>query len=110
MPENDVTEAVKILVKEFIPLKINDLQEWERNPEQWVNDEDAENDQWEYELRVRACPIVIVAYTELCSHVVNGYCSLSPINIASLSYPYLWILSGTWQVRIVWFLTTIRPS
>jgi hypothetical protein len=56
MPENDVTEAVKILVKEFIPLKVNDLQEWQRNPEQWVNDEDSENDQWEYELRVRVQP------------------------------------------------------
>jgi hypothetical protein len=52
MPANDVQEAVKILVTQFIPLKMTDLQEWEQNPEQWVNEEDAENDQWEYELRV----------------------------------------------------------
>jgi hypothetical protein len=52
MPDDQVKEAVKVLVTQFIPLKMNDLQEWENNPEQWVNEEDAENDQWEYELRV----------------------------------------------------------
>jgi hypothetical protein len=52
MPASDVQEAVKILVTQFIPLKMTDLQEWEQNPEQWVNEEDNENDQWEYELRV----------------------------------------------------------
>jgi hypothetical protein len=52
MPENDVKEAVRILVQQFIPLKVNDLQEWEENPEQWVNEEETDNDQWEFELRV----------------------------------------------------------
>jgi hypothetical protein len=55
MPEADVKEAVRILVQQFIPLKVDDLKEWENNPEQWINEEDAENDQWEYELRVSVC-------------------------------------------------------
>lgn len=30
-----------------------DLEGWMEDPEEWVNLEDKENEQWEYELRVR---------------------------------------------------------
>ena len=36
----------------FIPLNPTDLEEWMADPEEWVNAEEKENDQWEYELRV----------------------------------------------------------
>ncbi len=44
---------MKILVTRFIPLNPSDLEEWMSDPEEWVNAEEKENDQWEYELRVR---------------------------------------------------------
>lgn len=44
---------MKILVTRFIPLKSDDLEAWSSDPEEWVNSEDKDNDQWEYELRVR---------------------------------------------------------
>ncbi|KAI0719492.1 ARM repeat-containing protein [Cerioporus squamosus] len=46
-----VEDAVKILVTRFIPLNPTDLEEWMSDPEEWVNAEEKENDQWEYELR-----------------------------------------------------------
>ncbi|TBU32713.1 ARM repeat-containing protein [Dichomitus squalens] len=46
-----VEDAVKILVTRFIPLNPTDLEEWMADPEEWVNTEEKENDQWEYELR-----------------------------------------------------------
>ncbi|CDO76254.1 hypothetical protein BN946_scf184470.g12 [Trametes cinnabarina] len=46
-----VEDAVKILVTRFIPLNPSDLEGWMEDPEEWVNSEEKENDQWEYELR-----------------------------------------------------------
>jgi hypothetical protein len=37
-------------------LNPSDLENWMADPEEWVNLEDKENDQWEYEIRV--CPVV----------------------------------------------------
>jgi hypothetical protein len=48
-----VEDAVRLLVTRFIPLKPADLEGWMSDPEEWVDLEDKENDQWEYELRVR---------------------------------------------------------
>jgi hypothetical protein len=47
-----VEDAVKLLVTRFIPLEEADLQGWEADPEEWVNLEEKDNEQWEYELRV----------------------------------------------------------
>ncbi|KAI0638247.1 ARM repeat-containing protein [Trametes polyzona] len=46
-----VEDAVKILVTRFIPLNPSDLEGWMEDPEEWVNSEEKENDQWEYEIR-----------------------------------------------------------
>lgn len=48
-----VEDAVRLLVTRFIPLSLADLEGWMSDPEEWVNLEDKENNQWEYELRVR---------------------------------------------------------
>jgi hypothetical protein len=48
-----VEDAIKLLVAQFIPLKPADLEEWMEDPEEWINSEEKENAQWEYELRVR---------------------------------------------------------
>lgn len=37
-------------------LNTGDLESWMADPEEWVNLEDKENDQWEYEIRVRLKP------------------------------------------------------
>lgn len=47
-----VEDAVKLLVTRFIPLDPSDLEEWMSDPEEWVNLEEKDNEQWEYELRV----------------------------------------------------------
>ncbi|THH02435.1 hypothetical protein EW026_g424 [Hermanssonia centrifuga] len=46
-----VEDAVRLLVTRFIPLDPSDLEEWMSDPEEWVNLEEKENEQWEYELR-----------------------------------------------------------
>lgn len=50
-----VEEAVKMLVTRFIPLNPSDLEEWMSDPEEWVNIEERDNEQWEYEIRVSLC-------------------------------------------------------
>lgn len=47
-----VENAVKALISRFMPLNPSDLETWMNDPEEWVNLEDQENDQWEYEIRV----------------------------------------------------------
>jgi hypothetical protein len=39
-----------------MPLNPSDLENWINDPEEWVNLEDQENDQWEYEIRVWLFP------------------------------------------------------
>ncbi|KIJ20291.1 hypothetical protein PAXINDRAFT_166384 [Paxillus involutus ATCC 200175] len=46
-----VEDAVRLLVSRFIPLNPSDLEGWVADPEEWVNEEDKESEQWEYELR-----------------------------------------------------------
>lgn len=44
--------AVRLLITRFMSLNPSDLENWMADPEEWVNLEDKENDQWEYEIRV----------------------------------------------------------
>lgn len=44
--------AVRLLVTRFIPLTQQDLERWEMDVEEWMNQEENEDEQWEYELRV----------------------------------------------------------
>lgn len=45
---------MRLLVTRFIPLNLSDLEGWQADPEEWVNLEDKENEQWEFEIRVCA--------------------------------------------------------
>lgn len=47
-----VENAVRFLVTRFMPLNPHDLESWSNDPEEWVNAEDKENEQWEFEIRV----------------------------------------------------------
>ena len=44
--------AVRLLVTRFIPLTPTDLEKWEMDVEEWMNQEENDDEQWEYELRV----------------------------------------------------------
>lgn len=48
-----VQTAAQLLITRFMPLNPLDLENWLADPEEWLNLEDKENDQWEYEIRVR---------------------------------------------------------
>ncbi|KAI0307271.1 ARM repeat-containing protein [Multifurca ochricompacta] len=46
-----VETAVTFLVTRFMPLNPNDLEGWMANPEEWVNAEDKDDEQWQFEIR-----------------------------------------------------------
>jgi hypothetical protein len=75
LSQNFVETAVTFLVTRFMPLNPNDLEGWMANPEEWVNTEDKDDEQWQFELRVslRMSPICVflrqaVAMCGACSH------------------------------------------
>src|SRR5262245_39618942 len=49
LSQSFVENAVQLLVTCFIPLNASDLEGWMNDPEEWINVEDQENDQWEYQ-------------------------------------------------------------
>ncbi|KAK7470477.1 hypothetical protein VKT23_001903 [Stygiomarasmius scandens] len=51
MSREFIEQSIQILVTRFLPLNTKDLTGWMEDPEEWVNVEDKESDQWEYELR-----------------------------------------------------------
>ncbi|KAF9008940.1 armadillo-type protein [Cyathus striatus] len=51
LSEEFVQNAVHLLITRFMPLNPKDLDNWISDPEEWVNLEDKENDQWEFEIR-----------------------------------------------------------
>lgn len=54
-----VENAVRLLITRFMSLNPSDLENWMADPEEWLNLEDRENDQWEYE--IRACFVIFFA-------------------------------------------------
>lgn len=54
-----VEGAVQVLVTRFIPLTPKDLERWEMDVEEWMNQEENEDEQWEYELRVCASSLYL---------------------------------------------------
>ncbi|KAJ3710388.1 ran binding protein 11 [Lentinula raphanica] len=48
---NFIENAVKIIVTRLLPLTKDDLEGLEQDPEEWINTEEQETQQWEYELR-----------------------------------------------------------
>ncbi|KAG7449051.1 ARM repeat-containing protein [Guyanagaster necrorhizus] len=46
-----VENAVTLIVGRFLPLNLKDLESWIANPEEWVNIDEKESEQWEFEIR-----------------------------------------------------------
>ncbi|GAA5866359.1 hypothetical protein JCM3774_006631 [Rhodotorula dairenensis] len=44
-----VQQFAEVLITRMLPLRQEDLQKWEQDPEEWMNEE--EQDRWEYDLR-----------------------------------------------------------
>ncbi len=63
-----------------MPLNPSDLENWLADPEEWLNLEDKENDQWEFEIRVGKLLDIIhrtiddsfrVALQRTCSYAID---------------------------------------
>ena len=52
LSQDFVETAVTFLVTRFMPLNPKDLEGWMANPEEWVNAEDKDDEQWQFEIRV----------------------------------------------------------
>lgn len=48
-----IEDAVQSLISKFLPLNPKDLDSWQNDPEEWLSAEDRDEEQWEFELRVR---------------------------------------------------------
>ncbi|KAJ3517980.1 hypothetical protein NLJ89_g157 [Agrocybe chaxingu] len=70
LSQDFVENAVRLLVTRFMPLNTADLENWMADPEEWVNLEDKENDQWEYELRACAERVLMQLCNQFPSFVV----------------------------------------
>jgi len=75
LSQDFVETAVTFLVTRFMPLLPNDLEGWMANPEEWVNTEDKDDEQWQFELRVslKMPPLCVflkesIAMCRTCSH------------------------------------------
>ncbi|KAH9062811.1 ARM repeat-containing protein [Lactarius vividus] len=51
LPQDFVETAITFLVTRFMPLNPNDLEGWMATPEEWVNTEDKDDEQWQFEIR-----------------------------------------------------------
>ena len=63
-----VEGAVRLLVTRFIPLTPKDLEMWEMDVEEWMNQEENEDEQWEYGLRV-CVPSITCCFQSIISSV-----------------------------------------
>lgn len=50
VPADFVRQFVELLVTKLLPLRPIDFEKWAEDPEEWMNEEEA--DRWEFELRV----------------------------------------------------------
>jgi hypothetical protein len=50
-----VRQFAELIVTRLLPLRQVDLEKWADDPEEWMNEEEA--DRWEYELRVSCEPV-----------------------------------------------------
>ncbi|KZT53287.1 ARM repeat-containing protein [Calocera cornea HHB12733] len=56
----NVLKSIDLLINQLIPLRPEDLQKWESEPEEWFIAEDGESEQWEYELRGSAERVLMI--------------------------------------------------
>ncbi|SRR5258708_3240000 len=62
-----VEGAVELILSRFLPLKVSDLEKWEGDSEEWINDEGRDSEAWEFDMRVR-CASSLQANITFISH------------------------------------------
>ncbi|KAJ3548466.1 hypothetical protein NMY22_g1252 [Coprinellus aureogranulatus] len=65
-----VENAVKLLVTRFMPLNPSDLEHWMADPEEWLNEEERESDQWEFEIRACSERVLLQLSNQFSHYVV----------------------------------------
>ncbi|KAK0206374.1 armadillo-type protein [Desarmillaria ectypa] len=70
LPKEFVENAVTIIVSRFLPLNLKDLESWMADPEEWVNIDEKENDQWEFEIRPCSERILMHLSNQFADYVV----------------------------------------
>lgn len=72
-----VQQFAEVLITRLLPLRQEDLQKWEQDPEEWMNEE--EQDRWEYDLRVsraffpRIPETMKISLTRICTQPCAEY-------------------------------------
>ena len=89
LPREFVEGAVRLLMTRFIPLTPKDLERWEMDVEEWMNQEENEDEQWEYELRVRMPSLICFFPADRLFHVAMcGACTVNLVNaVQRLRHP-----------------------
>jgi hypothetical protein len=65
-----VENAVKLLVTRFMPLNPSDLEQWMADPEEWLNEEERESDQWEFEIRACSERVLLQLSNQFSNYVI----------------------------------------
>ncbi|KAG8940803.1 hypothetical protein FRC00_012795, partial [Tulasnella sp. 408] len=91
LSQSMVTDAVSLLITRYIPLKPSDLERWEVDPEEFLNAEDKENDQWEFDIRPCAERVLMALalqypdyVTPLLQQLFQGIISSPPTDLTGI--------------------------
>ena len=91
LPKEFVDRAVTVLVTNFIPLKPSDLEGRMADPEEWVNSEEKENEQWVFQIRVSfsrslQCPLIHATHSAMCRKSASYFCK--PVHAVCCPTPH----------------------
>ncbi|KAI5893425.1 ARM repeat-containing protein [Schizophyllum commune H4-8] len=93
-----VENAVRFLVTRFMPLNPHDLESWSNDPEEWVNAEDKENDQWEFEIRPCSERVLVT----LCNQYPEVVTPLLQAAFKDIAYKEMTDLQGVVQKEAIY--------
>ncbi|KAF8341568.1 ran binding protein 11 [Cantharellus anzutake] len=65
-----VEEAVGLILLRFLPLKVPDLEKWQGDSEEWINDEDRDTEAWEFDIRPCAERIIMTMTNRMPEYVI----------------------------------------
>lgn len=93
-----VENAVRFLVTRFMPLNPHDLESWSNDPEEWLNTEDKENDQWEFEIRPCSERVLVT----LCNQYPEVVTPLLKAAFDDIAYKEMTDLQGVVQKEAIY--------
>ena len=63
---------MQLLITRIIPLNPKDLETWVVDPEEWVNSEEKDDEQWEFEIRVSVLNVSTPSLTDCYESLVEN--------------------------------------